>query len=338
MILAGRPVDPEDERQNRAIGRVEMHRVGRFVRQVGLVMGALCLSLAGTAVVGASPAEATTPPAAARNLRVVDVSDTTVTLDWDPSPTPDVHEYQVLANGAEATWATTADMVVYHLDPDTTYTFTVRAVLRPPSGDIVTGPPSNAVIATTERDVTPPNPPRLHLGIRTQTSISLSWFGHGDNDTVGPLTYLLSTPDGILPYTGQWEDRFDNLTPGTTYSFSVRARDRSGNISEPSNVVTVTMDATPPSPPLGLTFNPGTRILSWQPATDDVDPPSQLTYRVYANGQPVHLVFEPRTGTSVDLGLEIDCGNPVPNGTYTVTATDVTGNESAPSSPVEVQL
>jgi hypothetical protein len=40
----------------------------------------------------------------------------------------------------------------------------------------------------------------------------------------------------------------------------------------------------------------------------------------------------------VDLGLEIDCGNPVPNGTYTVTATDVTGNESAPSSPVEVQL
>jgi chitodextrinase len=316
-----------------------MHGVGRLLRQLGLVVGVVCVALAATVVgAGVTPAGATGEPAAPRNLRVVDVGDTSVALDWDPSPTPGVQEYQVLANGEVKTWPTTTDIVVVRLDPETSYTFTVRAVLRPDSGEIVTGPVGNAVTATTERDVTPPNPPSLHLGIRTQTSISLSWFGHGDNDTAGPLTYLLSTPDGILPYTGQWTDRFDDLTPGTTYSFSVRARDRSGNVSEPSNVVTVTMDATPPSPPPGLTFDPTTRILSWQPATDDVDPPSQLTYRVYANGQPVHLVFEPGTGTSVDLGLEIDCGNTPPNGAYTVTATDVTGNESTPSNPVEVRL
>jgi chitodextrinase len=303
-----------------------------------LVVVALALLAASTGgVVAASPADAQTGPAAPRNLRVTDVSDTTVTLDWDASSTPGVQEYQILVDGEVHTWPATTDSVVYTLAPETTFTFTVRGIFRTSTG-IIPGPVSNAVTATTERDVTPPNPPSLYRGIRTQTSLSLSWFGAGDNDTTGPLTYLLSTPDGERTYEGQHTDRFDNLTPGVTYSFSVRTRDRSGNVSAPSNVVTVTMDATPPSPPLGLTFNPGTRILSWQPATDDVDPPSQLTYRVYANGQPVHLVFEPRTGTSVDLGLEIDCGNDVPNGTYTVTATDTTGNESAPSNPVEVRL
>jgi chitodextrinase len=315
-----------------------MHGVGRLGLRMGMVVGVACLAFTATVGVAAVPAGATTAPAAPSNLRVVDVGDTTVSLEWDPSPSPGVQDYQVLANGEVVTWPWMTEIVVHHLDPETSYTFTVRAIRRLDSGDIVTGPTSNAVTATTRRDVTPPNPPKLYLGIRTQTSVSLSWYGSGDNDVNGSGTYLLSTGHEELTFVDQWTHRFENQTPGTTFTFSVRARDRSGNVSEPSNVVTVTLDATPPSPPAGLTFDAATRVLSWQPSIDGVDPAAQLTYRVFADGQPVHLVFEPGSSTHVDLGLEIDCGNQVPNGSYTVTATDLTGNESAPSNPVEVQL
>jgi chitodextrinase len=80
--------------------------------------------------------------------------------------------------------------------------------------------------------------------------VSLSWTASTDN--VGVTAYdvyqgttLAKTVTGAPPATST---TVTGLSPSTTYSFSVRARDAAGNTSAPSNTVSVTTDASGPPP------------------------------------------------------------------------------------------
>ena len=88
--------------------------------------------------------------------------------------------------------------------------------------------------------------------------------------------------------------RLRHLTPGTTHTFAVRARDTSGNLSgratpSPSRS-SLAATVTPPSTPTNLTATQpdddfcGTNWLQWVASTDDVDPPSAIEYEIYLNG------------------------------------------------------
>jgi Fibronectin type III domain len=98
----------------------------------------------------------------------------------------------------------------------------------------------------------------------TASKVLLSW--NSSTDDFGPISYevlvngvptlnawssrLAGAP--TAPSTGAWVRQ---LEPATTYQFSVRSRDGSGNVSAPSNTVTVTTDpvstpdTTPPTSP-----------------------------------------------------------------------------------------
>lgn len=192
------------------------------------------------------------------------------------------------------------------------------------------------VTATTKPDVTPPRPPYLYPVHQTSTGAKFLWFSNGDNDVTGSFDFLVSNGTQEVVVAG-FTHTFNGLTPGVTYTFTVRMRDRSGNVSAPSNAFTFTMDATPPSVPTGLVFNPDARHLTFQPSTDNLD--NWVRYAVYANGERVNLNFPPAGAYPlVDLGLEIQDGNTIPDGLYTVTAEDRSGNVSAHSDPVEVDL
>jgi hypothetical protein len=82
------------------------------------------------------------------------------------------------------------------------------------------------------------------------------------------------------------------IQPGTTHTFTVKARDEAGNVSAASNSITVTLpsstDTTPPTAPVLLSGSTaagcGFVDFNWSPSIDDVDPWTEIEYEIYEDG------------------------------------------------------
>src|SRR5262249_44859746 len=119
------------------------------------------------------------------------------------------------------------------------------------------------------------------------------------------------------------------LTASTSYSYMVRAYDRSNNFSGYSLAATATtpacVDTTPPSVPATVTATPpncNEIAISWTPSTDNAPVGS---YNVYVTGAFLPTVTPPATSakhTSLAAGT---------SHSYTVSAVDTAGNQSAQS-------
>ncbi|NAS27342.1 hypothetical protein GT755_37445 [Herbidospora sp. NEAU-GS84] len=97
------------------------------------------------------------------------------------------------------------------------------------------------VYATDVVENTPPTPPgNLTVTGKTATSVSLSWTASTDN--VGVAGYqVLQNGEPVASPTGLTHT-VTGLTPNTSYTFTVKARDGQNSFSQPSNAVTVTTD------------------------------------------------------------------------------------------------
>jgi chitinase len=125
------------------------------------------------------------------------------------------------------------------------------------------------------------------------------------------------------------------LAPGTSYTFTVKAKDAAGNLSAASNSVTVSTTVQPggdtqaPTVPTNLTSTAKTSstvTLSWAASTDNV---GVTGYEVYNGTVLVTTV----SGTSATVtGLAADTSY-----TFTVKAKDAAGNVSAASSALTVK-
>ncbi|WP_262147398.1 reprolysin-like metallopeptidase [Chryseobacterium foetidum] len=87
-------------------------------------------------------------------------------------------------------------------------------------------------------DTTPPTAPTLAASGTTSTSTNLSWSGA--TDVVGVTGYDVYQGSSLIGSTASTTYAVTSLTPSTTYSFTVRAKDAAGNISTASNSVSVT--------------------------------------------------------------------------------------------------
>ncbi|MDD2674575.1 MAG: endonuclease [Flavobacterium sp.] len=87
----------------------------------------------------------------------------------------------------------------------------------------------------------PTAPANLVSSAKTTTSISLSWTASTDNTAVtGYNVYM----DNVLKTTVTGlTTTITGLTAATAYSFNVKAKDAAGNISAPSNILSVTTTA-----------------------------------------------------------------------------------------------
>jgi chitodextrinase len=155
----------------------------------------------------------------------------------------------------------------------------------------------SSLLSAQGRDRTPPTAPtNLQASNVTETSVSLSWGPSTDNS--GKFEYYISGhgPQVKVPQTST-SHTMTGLTPGTTYTFKVAARDFSGNSSKSSNAVTVTMlgviPGAPTKPVVGLLEAGPTHVaLTWS-ATDDGP---VIFYDIFIDGRIVgstHL----RSGT-----------------------------------------
>ena len=88
-------------------------------------------------------------------------------------------------------------------------------------------------------DTQPPTAPaNLTATAIGQTSLSLKWTASTDNK--GVASYLVYKDAVSIGSATSTTYKVTGLTAGTAYSFFVKARDVSGNISQPSSILTVT--------------------------------------------------------------------------------------------------
>jgi hypothetical protein len=210
----------------------------RTRRAVATCAAALAALLAATPAAIAQTEADTTPPTAPGNLRVVSASDVDIVLAWNAS-TDDSGSvnYAVFFDDNPTPFLTSADTQLdVHLNraigmaPGSSHTFQVRA--EDPSGNHSF---SNTLTAS------------FADGDNTASGVELAWDPSTDESDFD--YHVAGTPCSSLAVRGDTthvlvpsvaSDPVCGLVPGGTATFSVRARDSLGNVSAPSNSVTVT--------------------------------------------------------------------------------------------------
>ncbi len=86
----------------------------------------------------------------------------------------------------------------------------------------------------------PTAPTNLAASNITTTTVDLSWSASTDN--VGVTEYQVLQDGSVLGTVTGTSASIDNLTPATSYTYTVKALDAAGNISAASNAVTITTE------------------------------------------------------------------------------------------------
>ena len=125
------------------------------------------------------------------------------------------------------------------------------------------------------------------------------------------------------------------LSPNTTYTFTVRARDSAGNWSDMSDPLVVTTlpadpeDDEPPTMPPSLSgwiIDGATEaMVFWSDSTDNVTPQERIRYYLYLNGQFDGATIDPYP-QQFNMYLTVGIVN-----TIEVYAVDEAGNRSVPA-------
>jgi bacillolysin len=275
------------------------------------------------------PSDAT-PPSAPTNLIASGTTETTTNLSWTASTdNVAVTGYTIYKGVDLITTVVGTTYAVTGLIANTAYTFTVKA--KDAAGNLSSV--SNEVTLTTlpiPVDTTPPTPPtELAATGTTDTTTNLSWTASTDNIAVtGYDIYngaILVTTVNTVNYT------VTGLSPETAYTFTVKAKDAAGNVSESSNVAnatTLATDVTPPAAPAALTASGTTTSstnLSWNIATDNV---AVTGYNVY-NDTTLITTVAGTTYTATGLNANTSY-------TFTVKARDAAGNLSNSSNSITI--
>jgi len=161
-----------------------------------------------------------------------------VSLAWNASTdNVGVTRYDVLRDGAAPVGGAATSFTVTGLASDTSFTFTVRA--RDAAGNVSAA--SNQVMARTQPGAdtqAPTAPANLRAQMVTSTSVTLEWDASMDN--VGVVQYEVLQNGASIGGGSVTNLTVTGLTPGTSSTFRVRARDAAGNLSVLSNQVTAT--------------------------------------------------------------------------------------------------
>jgi len=263
-----------------------------------------------------------TAPTAPGSLTATQPTSTKVALSWTAaSDNIGVNAYDLYRND---TWLATVPPAVTGYTDGTVIAgagYTYRVAARDLAGNI-----ANATVSVNgggATDTEPPTTPGDFAASATgATTAGLSWTASTDNVAVASYMVLrgglavASVPAGTTSYADT------GLTPGTSYTYQVQAKDTAGNLSAPTDAITVTTaaDTTPPTvpgTPVATSVTSSQVRISWTASSDDV---GVLRYDILRDG----TLLDTATGTSFSDTTVA----PATTYTYAVQAYDVAGNSS----------
>jgi chitodextrinase len=282
-----------------------------------------------------------TTPTAPTNLHATAITQTSVTLAWDPSTDNSgsvTYRIEMTSIYNSLAMETTQTSLTWtSLSTNTTYSFYVYAFDK--LGNRSAN--SNTLTVTTLADTTPPTSPVLSGSVLGPSQVSLTWTASTDDTQWWSLTYRVfvnGSPATNVNWDGERTVHIRHLTPATTYTFTVQAQAASGTTAM-SNAVTLTTEASsdtvPPTAPTNVHFVSALACeefyIGWTQSTDNVDPQSFIEYEIYVNG-----VMSP---LPVSSGVDQDFVYvPLGENTFVVKAVDRSGNTSEPSVPFTFTL
>ena len=300
----------------------------------------LALVVAGPVAAGKKPPPTTgdkTPPTAPTNLRVTSLGQTSVTLAWNAS-TDNSGSFTLLRQQGRPGLHSAAGADVVHdrlaeRRPDV-------HLLRDRRRHAASTRPGRATSSRSRRCRTRgssgPDPLRARARpLAGPADVEPRWRTTPRSSSTYRIFANGAQVTEHLNWYGETEVVLRHLTPSTTYTFTVKALDASGNTST-SNAVTLTTEATndvtPPSAPTNVrivgSFGCPEFFVGWTQSTDDTDPQYLIEYEIYVNG-----VLSP---LAVSAGVDEDFVYATASGanTFTVKAVDQAGNTSAASNGV----
>jgi chitodextrinase len=268
----------------------------------------------------------TQPPTIPKDLQATNKTCRSISLCWEAArDNVKVKGYQLFRDGKKFISIAKTSYTNTDLIPGRTYSYTVKAYDGAGNLSENSAPISVTAIA----DNQPPSPP-LNLTVTSVafTTISLKWEPSTDNTSI--KGYEISCNYKKIASASSTCYECKRLTPGMTYTFSVRSYDIAKNYSMQSNNISSSTnpDTEPPTLPAGLraTLLTETKVnLVWLPSSDNV---KVRGYEIYCDGIKI--------GTSSKTCYSYKKLIPGKNYSFTVKAYDTVGNISSVSAPLKL--
>ena len=296
--------------------------------------------VAGNRSANSNQVTVTTPAAAPApvptGLRVTATTPNTVSLAWNASANAVRYEVQ---RGGNVVWSFPTSYTAEWLQPNTSYSFAVRAVNAAGTASAWSAP----LAVRTPADTTAPSAPVVSGSATNASSIRLSWPASTDDSNYVSYNVELdgSPSKHMLPVSATSIDVL-NLRDGTTYDLSVAAYDAAGNLSPATHVsitTPVSADTQPPPAPTNLTagfLTPHSVTLGWGPWSGFAD---TFAHEIWMDGAFLQeVVGDWRYAGMLFPGGAVRHLAPGSTHTFTVHNRDEAGNLSAPSNAVTVTL
>lgn len=174
-----------------------------------------------------------TAPNEVTNLQATNIGEKQATLTWTASTSIDIAGYEVY-NGASLLGSTTlSNYSVTNLNANTVYT--VKVVSKDLSGNKSAGV---SATFTTLADTTAPNEvTSLQATNINENSLTLTWIASTSADIA---SYDVYNGETLLGNTTNASYPVNGLSMSTTYTFTVKAKDLSGNISAGASITATT--------------------------------------------------------------------------------------------------
>ncbi|POM25843.1 Exoglucanase B precursor [Actinomadura rubteroloni] len=261
-------------------------------------------------------------PGPVTGLEVTSKTFESVSLKWNAAEGAESYVVKYGDKTQEVPTGTTA--TITGLTPNTPYTFSVYGVNKQGNGDAASAD------ATTEQK--PVDKPADLKGLTvvgtTFDSVTVKW-----DASTGAAKYKIAW-DGGSAETADTTYTIKGLTAGTSYKVTVTPNNTTGDGASASvdAKTPAKPDTTKPSVPgdvKGAVTNDSV-ALTWSASKDEDGGSGLAGYYVYQNGQKLPGLV---TGTSKTIS-----GLAAGKYSFTVSAADKAGNESAQSAPVEVTV
>ena len=184
----------------------------------------------------------TEAPSTPTALTTSNITENNIDLSWTASTDNiGVTGYDVYQNGSLQTTVSSTTYQAAGLTANTAYSFYVIA--KDAAGN-ASSQSATTNATTAAPDTTAPSAPTsLVASGTTDTATNLTWAASTDNVAVTSYDVLNGTT--VIGNTANTTFAVSGLAQDTSYSFSVKAKDAAGNVSNESNVAAVTTDATP---------------------------------------------------------------------------------------------